>query len=303
MKPNDPLLFEIKSIAQQHEIMGLGKPKHPLISLRRFEDIPQMETFERVKLISDFYQIALKKQCPCKMQYGQSTYDFNEGIMSFFSPKQVSIIEPGQIFPETGWLLSIHPDFLNHYSLAQKIKEYGFFHYAANEALIMSAEEENVVEAIFENMAREYNLPIDNFSHDVLINNIELLLTHSNRYYNRQFISRKPNNQSLLTKVEKILNEYFNNDNTGLPSATFIAEQLHVSPKYLSDCLKQHTGQGIQQHIHEKLVEKAKEQLGNTKLTVAEIAYQLGFEYPQSFNKLFKSKTNISPLTYRKAFN
>jgi AraC family transcriptional activator of pobA len=305
MKSKDILLFEIKSIMRLHELMAIGKPKHPLIGLRRFEDTPQQETHERIKLISDFYQVTLKRQCPCKLQYGQSRYDFNEGVMSFFSPKQVSIIEPGTLFPPSGWLLSIHPDFLNHYPLAKKIKDYGFFDYAMNEALIMSDEEEKVIVAIFENIEREYQLPIDNFSQDVLVTNVELLLTHCNRFYTRQFISRKPTNQSLLIKVEKILKDYFDEGscNNTLPSAAFIASQLNISPKYLSDCLKQLTGQSIQQHIHDKLIQKAKEQLGNTEFTVAEIAYQLGFEYPQSFNKLFKSKTNISPLAYRKLLN
>ncbi len=304
MKPKETLLLEITSIAKQHELMGIDKPKHPLISLQRFADIPQMETQERIKFNTDLYLITLKKECACKLKYGQSQYDFDEGVMSFFSPKQISIIEPGDLFPSSGWLLSIHPDFLNSSPLAQKIKTYDFFEYSMNEALIMSKDEENAIEAIFENIEKEYHLPIDNFSQDVLITNIELLLTHCNRYYTRQIISRKPASQTLLVKVETILNDYFKNiENTGLPSAEFISSQLNLSAKYLSDCLKQLTGQGIQQHIHEKLIEKAKEQLGNTDFTVAEIAYHLGFEYPQSFNKLFKSKTNISPLAYRKSLN
>lgn len=304
MKSKDTLLLEIKSIAKQHELLRVDKPVHPLISLHRFADIPQMEIQERTKLISYFYQIALKRECPCKLRYGQSNYDFDEGVMSFFSPKQISIIEPGEMFPPAGWLLSIHPDFLNSYPLAQKIKTYGFFEYAMNEALIMSKDEENTIDVIFRNIEKEYYLPIDNFSQDVLIANIELLLTHCTRYYNRQMISRKPANQTLLIKVEAILNTYFqNSENSGLPSAEFISSQLNLSAKYLSDCLKQLTGRGIQQHIHEMLIEKAKEQLGNTDFTVAEIAYNLGFGYPQSFNKLFKSKTNISPLAYRKSLN
>ena len=304
MESKNIVLADIKSIAQQHEYMGFGKPKHPLISLQRFEDVPQIKIKERVKLIADFYQVTLKKKCSCKLKYGQNEYDFNEGVMSFFSPKQIIIIEPGNLFPPSGWLMSIHPDFFNSYPLAKKIKEYGFFDYATSEALIMSEEEEQSVERLFEDIEKEYQLPIDNFSQDVLLSTIELLLTHCNRYYTRQFITRKPNNQTLLVKVEKILNEYFKViDNNSLPSAEFIASQLNLSPKYLSDCLKQLTGQGVQQHIHDKLIERAKEQLGTTNLTVAEIAYQLGFEYPQSFNKLFKSKTNITPLAYRKSLN
>lgn len=304
MKSEKTQLYEIKSIEQQHELMGFGEPKHPLMSLQRFADVPPITIRRRAKIITDFYQITLKKKCTCKMKYGQNQYDFNEGVLSFFSPNQVSVIEPGNLFPPEGWLLSIHPDLLNSYPLAQKIKACAFFDYSMNEALIMSKEEEKTIESIFENIEKEHQLLIDNFSQDVLITNIELLLTHCKRYYTRQFISRKPLNQTLLGKVEKILNDYFRNtEDIGLPSAEYIASQLNLSPKYLSDCLKQLTGQGIQHHIHEKLIEKAKEQLGITDLSVAEIAYNLGFEYPQSLSKLFKKKTNISPLAYRKSLN
>ena len=305
MSKQDILTVHIQSIAQQHQVAGLAKPKHPLFSLLRFEDFPKIEIEQRIKLISDLYQITLKKDCPCKLQYGQTQYDFDEGVMSFFSPKQVTILEQGNFVPTTGWSLAIHPDFLRSYPLYQKIKSYGFFDYAINEALILSDEEEKSIENILLQIEKEIHLPIDNFSQDIIISNLDLLLTFCDRYYNRQFIVRKPNHSVLSGRVEKILKEYFENAATekGLPTATFLASQLNLSPKYLSDCLKQITGQTTQQFIHDKLIEHAKDILTTTELSVSEIAFQLGFEYPQSFNKLFKNKTNQTPLEYRQSFN
>ena len=302
----DYLSVHIKSVAQQHQLIGIGKPKHPLISVLRFDGFPPIRNENRVKLLSDCYQITLKKNCPCKLKYGQTNYDFDEGVMSFFAPRQVSIIEPGDVLPSSGWLLVIHPDFLQTYTISQKIKGYGFFDYTMNEALIMSEDEEAAIDAIFGQIEREYQLPIDNFSQDVLIANVDLLLTHCNRYYNRQFITRKPASQPLLDKVDKLLTDYLEaheGAENGLPTASFIASQLNLSPKYVSDLLRQHTGRSIQQHIHDKVIEKAKEQLATTTLSVSEIAYALGFDYPQSFNKLFKNKTQTSPLEYRQSFN
>ena len=232
-------------------------------------------------------------------------YDFDEGVMSYFAPKQVSIIDPGALFPVSGWTIQLHPDFLRGYDLDKKIKEYGFFEYAANEALILSEDEEKTMEQILQQLHKEYHLPIDKFSQDVVVANLELLLTYSNRYYNRQFIVRKPANDSLLSKFEQLLNQYFNGEQTGkeVPAVGYFAAQLNLSGKYFSDLLKQHTGLSALQHIHEKIIEKAKEKLVTTDLTVSEIAYELGFEYPQSFSKLFKSKTNLSPLEFRQLFN
>jgi len=304
MNKKESLTVHIQSITQQHQIMDLVKPKNPLFSLLRFEDCPKIDVEQRVKLISDLYQITLKKECPCKLQYGQTNYDFDEGVMSFSSPKQVNILEQGSFIPNSGWSLSIHPDFLRGFSISQKIRSYGFFDYATNEALILSEEEQKSIENIFEQIEREYLLPIDNFSQEVVISNVDLLLTYCNRYYNRQFISRKTNHNELLNKVERILETYFSvtNEKT-LISTTILASQLNLSPKYLSDCLKQLTGQTTQQLIHEKLIEYAKDQLSTTELSISEIAYQLGFEYPQSFSKLFKSKTNQTPRNYRQTFN
>ncbi|MDJ1481720.1 helix-turn-helix transcriptional regulator [Cytophagaceae bacterium YF14B1] len=304
MKKEPIETIHIDSITQSHQLMRIDKPKHPLFSIVRFEDIEQQALDSRLRLIFDYYQITLKRDCPGKLQYGQTMYDFDEGVMSFFAPKQVNILEPGEVLARSGWLLNIHPDFLRTYPLAQKIKDYGFFEYAVNEALILSEEEEKSIIAIFHQIEREYTLPIDNFSQDVVISNIELLLTYCNRYYNRQFIVRKATNHTLLGKFEKLLNEYFDNKMTdkGLPSVKYFADAMNISPNYLGDMLRQLTGNNVQQHIHERLINKAKELLSTTDFSVNEIAYELGFEYPQSFSKLFKNKTNLSPSEFRQTF-
>lgn len=297
--------INIQTIARSHEIMQYEKPRHPLFSIIRFEDLKQFRNESRIKLIFDYYQIVLKVDCPGKLQYGQTRYDFDEGIMSFFAPRQVNILEPGEVLAKSGWLLNIHPDFLLKTSLASKTDNYGFWSYNVNEALILSEEEQKSIEQIFAQIEKEYRQPIDNFSRDVIIANIELLLTYSNRYYERQFIVRRPHNDDFVETFKKLLNEYIQHEvsETGLPSVKYFADKLNISSNYLSDLLRQMTGENAQQHIHSKLIERAKERLSTTTLTVNEIAYQLGFEYPQSFSKLFKSKTNLSPLEFRKMFN
>jgi AraC family transcriptional activator of pobA len=305
MKQNETIIIPVKTLVQQHQLVGVAKPKHPLFSILRFEDFTTVENNEWVKLISEFFQITLKNDCPCKLKYGQTQYDFDEGIMSFFAPKQVNTIEPGDWVPSSGWLLSVHPDFLRSFSIGQKIRSYNFFDYDLNEALILSEDEQKSIGHIFEQIEKEYLLPVDKFSQEVVISNLELLLTYCNRYYDRQFIIRKLKSNELLSSAKKILDEYFTNTaaNKGLPTAAFLASQVNLSPKYLSDCLKQLTGLTSQQLIHETLIEYAKDMLTTTELSISEIAFNLGFEHSQSFSKLFKNKTDLSPLAFRQSFN
>jgi AraC-like DNA-binding protein len=228
--------------------------------------------------------------------------------MFFMSPGQVFGIEVGKdaIMKRTGWMLLVHPDFLWNTPLARTIKQYEYFDYSVHEALFLSDKEETAIVGILQSIQQEYQSNIDNFSQDIIIAQLELLLVHADRFYHRQFITRKISNHKILDRLEEILTDYFNSDdlvNKGLPTVQHIAETLNVSPNYLSELLKVLTGQSTQQHIHDKLIEKAKEKLSTTNLSVSEIAYELGFEHSQSFSKLFKSKSGISPLKFRTSFN
>jgi AraC-like DNA-binding protein len=201
--------------------------------------------------------------------------------------------------------LHIHPDFLRSYSLNSIIKQYGYFSYSAAEALYLSEKEKTTILSIYRFIQDELNERIDKFSQDVIISQIELLLNYANRFYDRQFLTRKAVNNDLLAKLEQHLEVYFNEEKSlikGLPSVNAVAENLNITPRYLSDLLRNLIGLNTQQFIHEKVIEKAKEYLAKDELTTAEIAYQLGFEHPQSFNKLFKSKTSLSPSDYKKSF-
>ena len=296
----------IKSISEFLEFRGLPKPEHPLVTVYNFEDLKYLNAEEPKSLMLDFYSIALKRNANAKMRYGQQEYDFKEGVLLFISPGQVFSIEGNAELQHTGWSLLIHPDFLWNTPLAQKIKQYEYFGYAVHEALHLSDKEEKMIITIMKNIQQEYQSNIDKFSQDVIIAQIELLLTYAERFYNRQFITRKISNHQILARLEKFLEEYFNSDSLaqkGLPTVHFIAENLNVSPNYLSGLLKLHTGQSTQQHIHNKLIEKAKEKLSTTSLSISEIAFELGFEHQQSFSKLFKTKTNVSPLEFRQSFN
>ncbi|WP_317169603.1 helix-turn-helix domain-containing protein [Mucilaginibacter humi] len=226
--------------------------------------------------------------------------------MFFIAPKQVFSFDADQDFKSSGWMLLVHPDFLWGTPLAKTIKHYDFFSYATNEALFLSEKEEATIAGIAQLIKQEYHANIDKFSQGLIVAQIELLLQYCDRFYNRQFITRKISSNQILSRVEEMLDGYFNGDNLvkkGLPTVQFIAESLNISPTYLSALLKALTGQSTQQHIHDRLIEKAKEKLSVTGLSISEIAYELGFEHPPSFSKLFKSKTNLSPLEFRASFN
>jgi AraC-like DNA-binding protein len=296
----------IKTIAEWHQLRYLPKPEHPLISVVNFEDVKILQENEPKSIVNDFYSIALKRNFNAKMKYGQQQYDFDEGVMFFISPGQVFSIEANKEIQHTGWSLLVHPDFLWNTPLAQKIKQYEYFSYAVHEALHLSEKEEAMIAGIIQNIEQEYHSNIDKFSQDVIIAQLELLLTYSERFYHRQFITRKITNHQILDRLEDIITNYFSSDDLtkkGLPTVQYVAEALHVSPGYLSGMLKVLTGQSTQQHIHDKLIAKAKEKLSTSDLSISEIAYELGFEHSQSFSKLFKTKTHQSPLEFRQSFN
>ena len=301
-KENVPQKFN--SISDLHRVLGLPKPLHPLVSLVDNTSIAIDKDHLPTSFLLNFYKISYKKGLRGKIRYGQNYYDFDEGGLIFTSPNQLLATTDDTEYQ--GHTLLIHPDFIRNYPLGKNIKNFGFFSYAVHEALHLSDKEKAIVLAIFKNIEDELQSTIDDFSQDVIVTQIELLLNYSNRFYKRQFITRKAVSNDLLEKIENLLSDYFNNEAPlmkGLLTVQYMAEQLNVSPRYLSDMLRSLTGQNAQQHIHNKLIEKAKEILSASNLSVAEVAYQLGFEHPQSFNKLFKSKTNLSPLEFRQSFN
>ncbi len=297
-----PTVFN--SVTELNTALGLPKPLHPLISLNHYMDMKPDWSRVEGPMAMNLYKISYKSGFTGRFRYGQHYYDFDEGGMCFTSPNQVMIIDKDDQ-DYSGFALMIHPDFLRNYPLGKNIKNYGFFSYSASEALHLSEKERDMIFAIMKMIQDELESPIDQFSQDVIISQIELLLHHSNRFYNRQFITRKAANNDMLTNLETLLGDYFDTEkslHSGLPTVQDIADQLQVSPRYLSDMLRSLTGQSAQQHIHNKLIDKAKEILSTSNLTIAEIAYQLGFEHPQSFNKLFKQKTNQSPVAFRQSF-
>ncbi|EHQ25595.1 helix-turn-helix domain-containing protein [Mucilaginibacter paludis] len=293
------------SITEMQRVFGLPQPLHPLISMLDYSKVEINREMLANPFVMDFYNITYNESAGCKMKYGQTVYDFEEGGMFFTSPGQpLTGIETTTA--TTGFTLLIHPDFLRNYTLDSKIKTYGFFSYSVNESLHLSGKEKTIINAICKNIGDELETAIDDISQDVLISQIELLLNYSQRSYKRQFITRKPLNNALLEKLDKILDAYFNHKTAllqGLPTVQFLAGELNLSPKYLGDMLRTLTGHNTQQHIHLRLIEKAKEILTISDLTVGEIAFELGFEHPQSFSKFFKSKTSLSPLEFRASYN
>lgn len=297
-------LFRFRTLQDLHAYYGLPLPEHPLISVIDYSKVQYPDDAHHIRWVQDFYIFALKRNVHTKFNYGQQPYDFNSGVLSFFAPQQVLEVEvnPDVQIEQTGWLLLIHPDFLWGTSLAKSIKRYDFFGYQANEALFLSDKEESLLVAILQHIEKEYQGNMDAFSQDLIINQIEFLLIYAERFYNRQFLTRKITNHQILEKVEQYLNDYFSKDSLigeGLPSVPSIADALHLSPNYLSNLLKSLTGLNTQQHIHEKLIESAKAKLSTTTMTVSEIAYELGFEHTQSFSKLFKTKTSQTPSEFR----
>lgn len=302
-------IIKVNTISEFHKYRGLKAPEHPLISLVDYGLIKHSPEYNHISWLQNYYTIGLKRDIQGKYRYGQKEYDFDNGLMSFFAPNQilsVEYVDNNSQQSSSGWLLLIHPDFLWGTSLATKIKKYDFFEYSLNESLFLSDKEENIILDIYKKIELEYKSNIDEFSQNIIIAQIELLLNYAERFYQRQFITRKKNNYEILDKLEVLLNEYFDNEtslNMGVPSVQYIATELNLSVSYLSSLTKRLTGETTQHIIHNKLIERAKEKLSTTTLSISEIAYDLGFEHVQSFSKLFKSKTNYTPIQFRESFN
>lgn len=291
----------INSVSEFHRLLYLQEPRHPLVSVINLAESTFLEDEIWKGFVNRFYCVALKREARGKIRYGRQHYDYDKGVLSFTAPNQVQYLDLKNMECASGYLLIFHPDFLLQHTLANSIHNFGFFDYALNEALHLSAEEEDDLIAILNKIDKECG-HIDKHTQEIILTQIELLLNYSNRFYERQFITRKNNNSDLLAKFEKLLDEYFYGDVKVLLTVQYVAQQMNLSPNYLSDLLRVHTGQNTQQHIHEKLIAKAKERLSTTSLSVSEIAYTLGFEHAQSFSTLFKKKTNVSPLEFRAAF-
>lgn len=302
-------LFRIKTITEFHCFRQLPRPEHPLISVIDIATVTHLNPEEPIGFTMDFYMIALKRTLTKGiLKYGQQKFDFDGGIMSFTSPNQVLniSIEKNEQLKQSGYVLLVHPDFIWNTTLAKNIKQYEYFGYAVNEALFLTETEENIIISLLENIRQEYQSNIDGFSQDIIISHLETLLKYADRFYHRQFLTRKKLNDQILERFEKLLANHFKDDdliNKGLPTVHNLASNLNLSVCYLSRLLKSITGLTTQQHIHEKLISVAKEKLSTTDLSVNEIAYELGFEHSQSFSKLFKSKTNKTPLEFRIGFN
>ncbi len=295
-------MHAISSISQFHRLLSLPEPRHPLVSVINLKESIFLKDEIWNGFINRFYCVALKREARGKIRYGQQHYDYDKGVLSFTAPNQVQQLDLQNVECGSGYLLIFHPDFLLQHTLANSIHQYGFFDYAVNEALHLSAEEEDDLILILYKIDKECQ-HIDKHTQEIILTQIESLLKYSNRFYERQFLTRKNHNSALLTRFEQLIDDYFNKEVQGLLTVQHIAAQLNLSPNYLSDLLRVHTGRNTQQHIHEKLIAKAKEKLSTTSLSVSEIAYSLGFEHAQSFSTLFKKKTNLSPLEFRQAFN
>jgi AraC family transcriptional activator of pobA len=305
MKNETPKVVKLESITEIHRMLDIPGPAHPLITLLDTREERVNLSKLPVSYVTTLYKISFVSKLGGQFRYGQGYYDFDEGSMVFTAPNQ--IVGSTAIYKgNEGYSLIFHQDFLQGYQLAAKIKQYGFFSYASNEALHLSEQERTTVSSIFTIIQEELNSRIDDFSHEVVIAQIELLLSYAKRFYKRQFLTRQAATNDLLQQVEEQLNTYFKEGkplNQGVPTVQHLAEQLNYTPNYLSDMLRSLTGLNAQQHIHEKLIERSKALLSTTNLTVSEVAFQLGFEHSQSFSRLFKIKTLVSPVQFRASFN
>lgn len=295
-------IIKIDNISTLYEMIGQGVPKHPLVGILDFSKIDH-KNYGNIKVSMGFYQIMLKNLCPGALRYGRNYYDFQDGTLTFIAPNQVITLEdPDETRDVYGWALIFHPDLIRGTSLSSKIKDYHFFSYDLYEALHLSDSEKQKLTDIINDIALELDNNIDKHSKTLIVSSIELLLNYCNRYYDRQFITRTEKNKDVIGEFETLLEQYFNAENLsemGIPSIKYFAGKLHFSSNYLSDLLKKETGKNGTEHIQYQMIELAKDKLWSSTVSVSEIAYELGFEYPQYFSKMFKKKTGMTPTEYR----
>ncbi|NNF97762.1 MAG: helix-turn-helix transcriptional regulator [Desulfobacteraceae bacterium] len=300
-------IIRIESIAQVHDIIGYKSPKHPLITLIEPEKMKQLKIpIMNYQVISSLYAVSLKNGQECQILYGRQHYDFQEGTLMFMAPEQtVMPIKKSDVSEKAewnGWVLLFHPDLIRKSSLVNKMNGYTFFNYDSHEALHISEKERYTVTDIVKTIEHEYSQNMDDFSKELIVSNIELLLNYCKRFYGRQFITRSNVNKDLVMKFEAFITAYFESDkleSNGLLSVKQCAKEMGYSANYLSDLLKRETGKNTQEHIHYSIIEKGRNLLVSTNEPINQIAYALGFDYPQHFSKLFKTKTGMSPAEYR----
>lgn len=297
-------IINIKSISQVHGFLDLPKPNHPLVSVIKLNEKLNNIDLGKKKFVFDLYQITLKSNFSGTLQYGRNTYDFQEGTLVFTSPGQTITFdgEHEDFLEESGWTIMFHPDLIRNSLLGKNIDDYSFFSYDANEALHLSDSEKISLLELVDKLEKEINHNIDKHSQKLIITNIELLLDYCMRYYDRQFYTRTNFNKDFVSRFERLLKSYYNSDKQssfGVPTVKYCGNVLNLSPNYLSDLLKKETGRNAQEHIHFHVIQMAKNNLLNSPNPISQIAYDLGFEYPQHFSKIFKSKTGMSPTEYR----
>jgi AraC-like DNA-binding protein len=295
------IVYRVTTINELHAIAGFEKPKHPLVSVIDYSKVNVVNAPESGSFVCSFYTVNFKKNC--HFMYGRQPFDHQEGTLHCTAPEQIIIFDRKRDTGSSeGWGLYFHPELIRNSNLGKKIHEYSFFSYEENEALHLSEEEKQTLLSILKQMKNEYNTNIDHYSHELIISNIELFLNYCKRFYGRQFITRTNQNKDLIVNFENFLSEYVNSDKLrtiGIPSVKHCAEAMHLSANYFGDLLKNETGRNAQEHIHYFLMEQAKNLLISSEKRINEIAYDLGFEYPQSFSKLFKNKVGLSPTEYR----
>jgi AraC-like DNA-binding protein len=282
--------------------MEMPSPKHPLIAIIDYSKTPFKKSIPQFKVVCDFYQISFKCNKNGSLKYGRETYDYQEGSMIYLAPEQVVEYDVNDTNITSGWSLFFHVDLIRSFPLKKKMKEYVFFNYQSNEALHISNKEKEMVKSIIHKIKMELNSNLDDFSEELIVSNIELLLNYSKRFYNRQFITRKRFNKNTITLFTSLLEEYFENGlqkELGIPTVRYFANKLNFSSNYLSDLIRKGTNKSALEHIHYHVIELAKNKLLNSTNNVSEIAFELGFEYSQYFSRLFKNKVGKTPLEYR----
>ncbi|WNJ18263.1 helix-turn-helix transcriptional regulator [Pontibacter sp. G13] len=297
-----------KTLSAYLEYLELPRPEYPLFSMytalgEGFLPCPKASS---PPITNDCYSISFKKIVKGDLTYGRTKYDFTNGVLFFIAPRQVLQWDGNVVFDQKGFSINFHEDFLKGTELAHQIKKYGFFSYTANEALHLSPKEEKQLELLVENMDLEYQNNPDSFSKDIIISHLSTFLKYAQRFYERQFINRMELSNDLLERFNQELEAYVDSgqlQEAGIPSIEEIAERLSVSQRYLSDTLKKETGKTTTEHLQLYLIDVAKDMLLNPNKTISEVAYELGFEYPTYFSRLFKKKEGISPTEYREKYS